>query len=670
VGKPNTPGCGSGAGCCAPGVCRVGLEDFANYDDGTTIDGWTELVNDWEIVGSTLTPESAASDSVIRWDTPTADLDCAARVLMDQGSAGDSGGAALFFDADGDSYVAALVELGAGTAGRLSLVRYDNGTLTWTKTVATAPSCGANEYDFDPTLTHWVSLSHRVVHGGRVWRATVNQHVDLGDGPVWSMDYFDTAAIAGATVLYGGAATGTDATTLAFLAFILDHIHADCNCHQVGEIIDVNGLSPAGEFSALGFAYDCFDRAECDYPGAEYEEVAGDWDIELFDHSVDPWASFEDLLCGRGHQLATDSVPATILFRHKFRSPDAHIAIVNFGTRLLSNFIFDGLTWRYLWDYEDDDNYWCIEYEFGDWDLNFNNGVDNVRVIERAGGAETVHASLLGILNRDLAALGLGAFINGATNVSAVYVDGDGYVAASVSDWTQFGTGTAFGYLCAGPFSFNGNGRCGLKVVAAEHGFTVGRVTLYDAAGECDNYSAQCTTLVDGPTANPGDPDPGDPTGCCDDAAQQYGDEWEITIANITYFTGGDCLTECTEIDSTWITNFNSTFTGRVIWRNDTYFEIDANTGIDNPCDGYAKDAPIGYMHIKVRVRRVSETECQAQGWIYIPGGGTCGLAYFESNLFGDGDDCDTHTLNWVSGSLNGCCLNATSGATLTLVKV
>lgn len=659
-----TPGC-----CCASAVdCIIGDEVFSVIVDTTTVGGWTELVGDWELTsGVGLEPDRAVSNQRIRFDTPSADLDCEFWTYFSNATSGDCVGVCLFLDADGDSFVRATLEFGSGTSGRASMSRFDNGVLTWTQDSSVAPRCGTNEYDFDPAGTYSIGLSHRVVAGGRIWRVVVTDTTTSYD----IVDYFDTDSIGGLTAFYGGLVTGTDAATVSFHRAVFRYVYAGCECHVLRQQDPLLSIAdgPASDRGDASY-WDCFSRDPCDHPGAEYEEDVGDWDIEDPDFSNRlPWRDGEGI-CGKGNWLATEDVPARLLLRHLLRAPCAHGVRIDIG--LDSDFVghVDGLIWRWLWDYVDEDNYWCVEWEYGDWDGTLGADCDSVRVIERSSGSETTQAEISGILNRFFA---LEPGTNGAIAVNGVLIDSDGYVAVGVYDFR--GSNPSLddvGWFCSGPFTFTGAAHVGVEVVAAPQKFVVGLLDLIDGAGACE-YSAQCETFVTDPPEDPDppeEPDPEDPTGCCDTDPLAFGDEYEITISDITYFTGLDCLLTCLLIDSAWIAAFNSTFTGRTVWKSAAYWEIRACTGIDNPCDGLTNDAPAGAMWVSIRIEPVSDTHCQAFGAIFIPIGGSCGVAYYESTLFTKGDACTSFNLDWVSGSLNGCCLNATGGSSLAVVKV
>jgi len=671
--KRHNPGCGTGS-CSCGGDCLIAFESYSSSPSSTDVDGWTELVGDWEIGTLGLEPDHAASDQRIRFETPSADLDCEFVAKYYEASAGDRVGVCLFLDADGDSYVAAIMTFGSGTLGRLTLSRYDNGLLTWTHDLATAPSCGTNAYDFDPAEEYFIRLSHKVVAGGRIWRGVV---VDANDAafPV-SVDYFDPGGVNGLTELQGGLVTGTDANTAACELILFRHIYAPCVCHLFQFHQDFANFDDgvAWDRGSVGH-YDCFSRAACDYPGAEYEEDVGDWDLEHPDLSARlPWTG-ATFICGAGNWLATEDVPARLLLRHLLRAPNAHYAQIHIGLDLEFIWHLDGLKWRWLWDYVDEDNYWCVEWEYGDWGGTLGENCDSVRVIQRAAGSETTQAELAGVLNRVVSASGSGgAGKNGAAQISAVLIDRAGKVAVAVAN--HRGSNPSLddvGWFCSGPYTFTGAGRVGIEVVAAPAKVVVGLLWVLDGAGACE-YSADCETFVSDPPTDPDPPEepgPDDPTGCCDYETLRYGGEFEITINGITYYGGGDCLTDCTEIDSAFLTALNSTFTGNVTWKSDAYWEITANTGIDNPCDALTNDAAAGSMWVKIRIMPISAAACRAFGYIYIPQGGSCGVAYFEATTaFDQGGACTEFDLDWVSGNLNGCCLSATGASGLSVVKV
>lgn len=600
--------------CCGGTVCLVYADNF-DRGDTTTIPDTTELVGNWANTSNALHPDHAASDQRLRFDKASSDADVLVVAKIDDGQTGDRVGVAILMDADGDSFVEATLRWGSGTNGRLNMNRFDNGSTTWTTNAGASPACGLNEYDLPAGTAYWLCLFHKAVDGGSLWQYRVyadvyssgNEPDSLGTPRVLhEVEYFEASASVPSS-LYGGLVTGTDAITATFRQFAFYHAYAPCDCVQVNDDPMLRG-------------------EPCDYPGAVYDEEVGDWDLEEIDGFTD---------------VVTSSEPATLLVRNVLRSPSAHWASFAWWSRT-----GDGsMTLRYVWDYEDVDNYWAIEFVYDNATMGCSN---EVRILQRSGGTDTTKEELTGMAN----------FPSWALGGALVIVDNAGYVAVNFG-LDMCAPTCAATWLCGGPYTFTGTGRIGFRVIDAPDGVALYWLGVRDGVGACE-VSAVCETCVDGPVV----PDP-EPIGCCTDIDDlAVGDAIEVTLDGINYFLIAPCPGACG--DSDFITDLNATHTLTITYKSDVHMIAYVDTGLTTDCNGLDVSAKIW-----LRITNIGGGQCEARGAV-IFGENVCTIL-FKSSAFTEESVCEGLVLD-EDGTLNAslgleprnCCLQA-DDATMTV---
>lgn len=321
----------AGCGCsCSEETCVIHTDDF-NRTDTTTIPSTTELVGNWTNTSNALYPEASVADQRIRfndatlaWSSGTDHLThygVRNRVTI-QGQAGDRVGAAIITDADGNSFAEATVTFGTGTAGRINLERFANGSSVWVWDAAT--ECSVNEYDIAVDTPIQIDFCAVVVNAGEL--ITWHFKVTIGDD-VYRIGYAEfgaTTSFSGITAdPVGGLVTGTDAVAAFF---------DDFEFSQAG---------PEFEFSApaVGGCEICPTCHLGFMQTGRVEEVAGDWTAE----TIKEWS--------------TDDDNAILLF-------NANLAWANDNMRLTlrASLLNDGER-RIIFSYVDTDNYWFLEFD-------------------------------------------------------------------------------------------------------------------------------------------------------------------------------------------------------------------------------------------------------------------------------------------------------------------
>ena len=412
---------------------------------------------------------------------------------------------------------------------------------------------------------------------------------------------------------------------------------------------------------------DEYQRAESTSVGAAYTEEEGDWLIEEVTKTSFIFGTFTTTV------LITDDVPATILFADTLPSGDAHSIDFWWGTRELLDRV-SGLRFRYLWGWADDDNYWCVEYEFGEpgamsYGLcGATDGPDAIRIIERVAGVETVHKEVLDLENRALTITGFDSMFGQPLPITttefsvadkreSVLVCPDGYVQVWFTDFSNPGTY----FFTEGPFTFPDTGVTGFKVMEGSDGFLLQYVLRCIYSASCDVTCEALTEPCDG-ERDPG-PDP-DPIGCCTDFDDLVaGDAIEITVSGVTYFLISPCPAVCG--DSAYLTALNATHTGVVAYKSDVHLILYADTGLTTDCNGLDVSAKIW-----IWITNIGGGECQARGELRF-GENVCSILF--EYTFSSPATCEGLVLA-EDGAANAsygleprnCCLQA-DDATLTI---
>ncbi len=627
-----TPGC-----CCGDtGVACIIYETNFTVSDTTTVPDATELVGDWEIISNVLHPDHAASDQRIRFDTASSDLDVWTCATV-TGQSGDRVGVCLFLDADGDSFVEATMEFGSTTSGRLNMNRFDNGSLTWTHNISSSPQCGTNEYDFSPgATTYRIALRHRTVHGGSLW--TLYLYLGTGanlafgepaiDQADYVVEYFDSAGVGAITSFTAGCVTGTDAITATFDSFLFYHLYADCLCQIVLD-------NPA-----------LYRNYDCDHVGMKFEEETGDWDLEVLPDALAP------MFNPNAAAIVTYADPATLLTRDILRGDDpAHLCYFTYGSPSTS---VDGLRFRYVWDWQDDDNYWCIEWEFGAAPNPSEECPDAVRIIERSGGAETTHEEVDGFANRYYENWAGGP----AQFATFVRVSSDGYIAADISHdgncaACETTPDSGITQIASGPHTFTGGGRQGWVVMDNPNGFLIGGYALWDAVGTCVETGAG-TTCGEG-AEDPEEPDP-DTFTCCDEFdAIDRDSTVELTVSGLNPIV--DCLGDpCAGDLVTFITDLNSTHTLTCIGANEDIAIFTLQTELDPPCETTASS-----IAMRITLWIIHEGTDQCNAYVEFWAGSTCVFWLKSTFPKDDGESCDGFSMmetEEFGTSAEDCCID------------
>lgn len=414
---------------------------------------------------------------------------------------------------------------------------------------------------------------------------------------------------------------------------------------------------------------DDYDRADSTSVGATYTEQEGDWFIEEITKTLGTFGPSYT-----ASVLITDDEPATILFSDTLTSGDAHFINFWYGARetLLD---IDRLVFRYVWGWSDDDNYWCVEWEFGDrgpWTFDacgVNDGNDAIRIIERVAGVETTHFEITGLEMRSYvsgSAFGFTTPVNAQQSVADfsayVCVGQNGFVSFRYYD---FGNPGLYD-VAQGPYTMPGTGVTGFKVMEAPDGFMLQYVQRCNLSGGA--CGENCDTVeIDACAGEGTPPDPPDPTGCCEDLdALEVGDTAEITIYGLSYDFSAPCPGECGSGNPDYLTDLNATQTGTVVYKSDTHIIIYADTGVTTDCNGLDESAKIW-----VWITNIGGGECEARGEIRF-GENVCSILW--KTTFSAPGTCDGLVLSQDADLMDtlgldptNCCLQLAGDASLTV---
>ncbi len=606
-----TPSC-----CCEEGTCLI-FSDSGTGSDSTTISGTYEASGNWARTSNRIHPDHAASDqrllgttAALNTATPGGKL---VRATM-KGQASDTLGVALFFhSASGDAsgaYATGDRAEATITIGSGTAGRFDLKTYNGGVSDATwseADECSVNEYAIAADTDVTLSLC--------VKRTTVSGgHSDtlvatlVVGATTYEMGVPLPAALGGSYV-YPALTTGTNAITGSFIDWEFYHVSDDCEpC-----LTCYYSAWPTGDLSA------------------NWTQAAGTWS-ESSGEEASPCSAIDingvEVSSADAYLIHNDHWANDNLYLNLWMCLDDYDAPFKAG--VVFSYVNTTTNWRLeIHGYDEDRGWGSMRF----YKLTLWHDDDPVWVTD---GPEAAGYANIGVWVYDCSVW--------------VFFDGWAWCATDAAD-------------------LNDTGKFGV--------FTGDTVTdyvrFYDLLVQCTDSTWTCVDGyigTDPPNPDPpgADPDPGDPTGCCDLSALEFGDEIEATVANITYYGAGGCAS-CTEVDSAWLTALNATHTLRVNWKSVSYTSAFGSTGLDNPCDLVLTSA--GYqISITAYIVPIDASTCQMFAVLHVPSGGTCGAAYFASNTFSPGDACTSRELLWQSGNLNGCCLNATTGASITLVPV
>lgn len=400
---------------------------------------------------------------------------------------------------------------------------------------------------------------------------------------------------------------------------------------------------------------DEYQRAESTSVGAAYTEEEGDWFIE---EVTKTWVFYGTFTTSC---LITDDVPATLLFADTLPSGDYHSIDFWWGTREL---LWDlaGMRFRYFWGWSDDDNYWCVEYEFGDVGVmsyglcGETDGPDAIRIIERVAGVETVHKEVLNLENRTLLITGSDSMFGQPLPITttefsvadkreSVTVCPDGYVQVWFNDFSNPGTY----FFVAGPYTFPNTGVTGFKVMESPSGFLLQYVRrcIYSASCEvtCEAETEPCDGVRDT------EPDPGPFESCCPDlAGVEVGDAFEFRMDAFDIDSSEECLLDpCAEDIFLVFLALADIFTIECVYVSGTFLVLFGDTGVVVPCSGSDETAKIW-----VWITKTGEDTCVIRAELFIA---TCHV-YWEKTIT-DEDACLSVDIPYVGrpGDEN-CCLN------------
>lgn len=530
MGKPNTPGCNDGGGCCTT-TCLVYADDFTRSDT-TTIPNTTELVGNWANTSNALHPDHAASDQRLRFDSATVDaaVDGFFQRVTIRGQTGDRIGLGVLLDADGNSFAEATVRFGTGTNGRINLNGYVDGVLDWTWNEAL--ECAVNEYDIPtetPTAIELCTIVGNPEPGGAVRRtyhltvtaASVTHRVGYADDASSEPDPY---------TIYGATLTGTDAVTAYF-----DDYESERADWPTGPC----PICPTCDYGTFTVVY--------------AEEIDGDW--------ID--------ITGGDSGVQTDETGATLLW-------DANLAWANdnmcwwWEVNPFDYTASDHVTPRFIFSWVDDENYWFVEF-----DIDFQASTSWLgvtwRIVEVAATVETERLASAGYF-------------------PLVYFY---WVRVCVWDCTialGISTGSGFGWYCYDAADINNTGRWGLGTGSANTGTTYFRKPLTHCATEFDCDTFPTFEQPDPPEP----PDEPFESCCPDIGTIAVSDTYEFQINSFDIDSGAECLADpCADDIFLVFLGLADIFTLTCVYASAVHAVLYGDTGVVVPCSGSEETAKV-----------------------------------------------------------------------------
>lgn len=613
-------------GCCCTTTCILASDDFG---DGS-LASYTQLVGTWTEASGVVSPDTSTSDQRLRYDglslPVTADYLNVTSVRI-RGDTGDRAGIMLYDDAN--NYIEATVRFGSGTFGRLNFNHVSGGAVVFTWNAEL--ECSANEYDIPPN--EWVTLTLKVDDVSCNTFGIVNVILEVDDT---AETHTLGASLDSPLPSPSKVGLTTGSSSLA---------------------IDFDDLSIEAGSQTLTGACDpvihCCVSAMADETGhgdTGWTITSGDWT----DDSV-------------GNGVATEDITAKRTIDYTWLNDNliAQFSIGPIGGGSGSSYQITETVWRYYFSVHTSNDWWLeMRLIVVDW----VSSVDWYALMTSLKNDGVIQAWMLQVLFPVDAVVTVSPEIT--ANVFDCMVQFTSSAGAGPVWWSESGGVEAEEFLaysgaftlCVDDNDLNRTGKVGLGT-----GNVVDNANFFGPAGVLVSCSAEFTCDAPAGEDPPEDPDPGDPTGCCDDfSGMQTGDPIELTLSSWAYWFGAGCADPgC--VDSGFLATFNATHTLTLVYKDADRMVFVGNLP-ENSCDECegitinASEGTVVRLHNRavLEIEPVDETTCIAKVWIY----GRCEVCqwYFEGE-FSPGDCSGTITMTLVSGNATpggyDCCLQA-----------
>lgn len=634
MGKPNTPGCGDGGGCCVPGECVLGTDEYARADE-SPVTGWTAIDGTWSVASGVLVPSGA--NARIRYDgasTPSARVGMQVKI---KGNTGDRLAVELYVDAT--TYVRLEVLIGA--SGRFE---YTDAVQSPTYTYQQTEECidgvinvPAGEWH---TLTVlWVERTYDGCHTAFDNFGTFNAILQTSAGThrmAMPAPHFGLTSAYDVTL-----ATGATAASASFNDFVLFSPVDPCDTQQTCCIASNWPIEAEDGWTESS-------EGQWTYSTPDY--VAADTILGLLTLDETYWNDNLSLSVGIG---TTESAILDETFFATWR--------LYFSKQTGGNFYAE-----MRGPYFDNDGITLPWFEYRLYDYTTLLAWMDLYVI--GGATQDWPASLATLFTLGVEVYDCKIYWGFSSGESCTdHICGFAVYGGLPGSELFFGI-TPFAYFCAGDsFSLNHTGEVGVGTGTT----VVGELTFFDFSTAC-SADFDCEEPPDTEPPGGGDPDPGDPTGCCtgtgwDDL--ELGDAVEISVSGITYWFGAGCADPDCDLTSAFLTALNATHSANVVLKEPTSVTLFRRLTLTNPCDDCASvdGAPLT-IKIQVTITKDEDENCIMTGKITSNCGG-CDM-YYTSSGFGLGSDCEALTLSYVDPGFPrpefNCCINGV-GSTLTL---